>query len=97
MKENLVYIGSGNDLLPDGSKSLPEPILIDEVLRHTLHSNFKASAQAAILYNECKNYTFTIIATSSMGQWVKIMGTDYLIFLFMTRPNGEFAVCPRWP
>ena len=45
-------IGSGNGLLPDGTKPLPEPMLtfISEVLWHSPESNFTVSIQAIILY-----------------------------------------------
>ena len=36
---------------------------------HSTESNFAASDQAAILYNEFEKYTF-ITALSSRGQWV---------------------------
>ena len=66
-----VNFGSGNSLLPDGTKPLPEPswLLINEVLGHSHEINF-TSAQATILYNEFEDYTFKIIATSSRGQWL---------------------------
>ena len=40
--ENWVNIGSGNDLLPDGTKSLPEPMLlfISKDLWHSCEDNF---------------------------------------------------------
>ena len=46
-------------------------LLISEVLWHSSESDFTVSATAIILYNEFKNYTFKITATSPWGQWVK--------------------------
>ena len=60
-----VNSGSGNGLLPDGTKPLPEPMLISligEIMWHSPESNFTASAQATILYHEFKNDVFKITA-----------------------------------
>ena len=56
-----VNIGSGNGLMPDGNNPLRDSIwwlLISEVLWHSLESNFTASAQSTILYNEFENIFF---------------------------------------
>ena len=45
-----VNIGSGNGLLPDNTKQLPEPI--SEGLWHSPESNFTVRAQATIPYSE---------------------------------------------
>ena len=45
-------------------------LLMSEVLWHSSESNFTASTQGTILYNEFKNFTFKIPATSPRGQWV---------------------------
>ena len=72
-----VKIGNaGNDLLPDGTKPLPEPgmsnihpclnqcrLLISKVLWHSHESNFTTTTHANILYNEFENYTLKIITT----------------------------------
>ena len=50
-----VNTGSGNGLLPDGTKPLPESVLT---------SRQWGSLQADILCNECENGTFEIIAKS---------------------------------
>ena len=52
-----INIGSGNGLLPDGTKPLPEPIgwfFIYDFLWHSPESNFTANTHATytILYNE---------------------------------------------
>ena len=47
-------------------------LLISEVLWHSSESNFTASAQATVLYNEFENYSFKITATSPRGQRVDI-------------------------
>ena len=52
-----VNISSRNGPLPDGTKSLPEPIA---VLWRFSESNFKGT----IPYNMFENYTSKIIATS---------------------------------
>ena len=51
--------------------------LIGEFLWHSAESNFTASAQAAILYNEFDNYIFKLTATSPRSQLVKL-GCDML-------------------
>ena len=43
---------------------------ISDVLWHLSESNFTVSSQASILYDEFENYTFKIITTSPIGQWV---------------------------
>ena len=64
-----VNIGSGNGLVPDGTKPLSEPMLttINEVLWHSPESNFTASAKVTILYAEFENYTFNIYCHISQG------------------------------
>ena len=55
------HIGSGNGLLPDGTKplSLPEPkYLMSEVVWNSPKSNFTVSTHATILQNEFGNYIF---------------------------------------
>ena len=49
-----INIGSGNGLVPDGTKQLPEPmlILISEVLWHSPDNNSTVCTEAIILYNE---------------------------------------------
>ena len=57
----MVNIGSGNGLLPDGTKPSPEAILIflwSGSVAFTYESKFTVSAQVFILYNEFKNDTF---------------------------------------
>ena len=68
-----VNIGSGNGLVPLVHYLNQWLLLIREVLWHSPESNFTASAQAAILYNVSKNYTFKITAISPRVQWVKIL------------------------
>ena len=38
------HIGSGNSLLPDGTKSLPEPMLTDRQWNHSYYGNFTRDA-----------------------------------------------------
>ena len=52
--------------MADGAKLSPKPmptsrLLITEVLCHSSVSYFTASAQATILYNEIRYYTFKVI------------------------------------
>ena len=76
IKQNCANIGSGNGLLPDGTKLLSECqaprhnlnqswLLISEVLWHSPESNFTVSAQGTIPCNEYENYTFKIVVTSA--------------------------------
>ena len=74
-----VNIGSGNGLLPDRTKPLPDRVrltqcwlLVNEVLWQSPEINFTANAQLDILYNEFENGTFEITATSLRGQsWAR--------------------------
>ena len=59
--------GSGNGLVPDGTKPLPR-LLISEILWHEPESNFTASSPTIIMYNECENYTLKITITFPRGQ-----------------------------
>ena len=65
-----VNIGSGHGLIPDGTQILPELILISEVMWHPPASVYTANAQATVLYNQFKNWTFEITATYPMGKWI---------------------------
>ena len=60
-----VNIGSGIGLVPDGTKPIPEPVLLlnNEVLWHSPESYFTMSAQGTIMYNKFKNYTLKIRKT----------------------------------
>ena len=53
-----VNIGSGNGLLPDGTKPLPEPMLVK-------------SSDINILF---ENYMSKISFKCPRGQWVKLLG-----------------------
>ena len=66
-----VNLDSGNDLLPDGTKPLPEPILSKHQMCHLASSvsNFTRSAHAFSPYHVFENYTFQIF-TFPTGQWV---------------------------
>ena len=72
--ENWCNIGSGNGLLPDGTKPLSNQcwLIITEVLWHSPESNLTENAQTIILWIDFDNHTFKIIATSPRGQRVKI-------------------------
>ena len=52
-------------------------LLISEVLKHSLDSNFIGGAEATILCYEFENYTFNITATSPRGHWVKETGKSW--------------------
>ena len=55
----LVNNGSGNGLLPDGTKPLPEPMLsidISAVLCHLPEGNFTEKAQANYLWYNFEDY-----------------------------------------
>ena len=68
-----VNIGTGNGLLSDSTKPLPEPILtphndlISEVLWHSLKRNFTVSSLAPVLHNKLENHAFKIAVTSLKG------------------------------
>ena len=57
-----VNIGSGNDLLLDGTNPLAEPMwfLFSEVLRHSPENNFEESALTIIPWNGFENHIFEI-------------------------------------
>ena len=61
-----VNIGTGNGMLPDDTKPLPEPMLTSNQCGSVaswqpFESIFTASAKATILYNVFENHTFEII------------------------------------
>ena len=64
-------------------------ISISEVLWHLPESNFTASGQTTILYNEFESYIFTITTTSPRGQWVKEI-LD-IILINVTRVSESFT------
>ena len=72
-------LGSGNGLLPDGPKPLPDPGNVDLsvsiqffVLSYLPKTNFTGSAQDMDLLNKFEKYTCKIIPTSPRGQWVDL-------------------------
>ena len=78
-----------NGVLLDGTKPLPEPMLIfiSKVLWHSPESNFTVSGQATILYNELKYHTFKIIATSFKDKWVNDYEDEGL--------SGSYIILPK--
>ena len=69
-----VNMGSGNGLLPDGTKPLPKPMLTSYQLSSLAHTwkQFNGKCPSNIFCNEFENYTFKITATSPSVQWVNI-------------------------
>ena len=68
--EILVNTGSGNGLLPDGTKPLPEPmlyIIISKVLWHSFECNF-TKFEDTNQYNKIEDYIFKITLRSPRGQ-----------------------------
>ena len=70
-----VNIGSGNDLLPDGTKPLPAPILTNHQWDSV--SNFTASVPATILYDE-------LILVKLIPH---LTGVDFFILLLLYHPT----------
>ena len=70
-----VNIGSGNDLLPDSTKPLPEPMLTDHqwgLVAFTWEQFHKCLW--TLICNMCSEITFLkITAASPRGQWVKLL------------------------
>ena len=70
-------------------------LLNDEVLWHSLQSNFTASASATIHYNEYGYYTLKITATSSRDHCVNILLAKQTLL-----PAWQFCECtiynPLW-
>ena len=52
-------------------------VVNSQVLWQSHGSNFTASAQATILYNECEKYTFEIALIYPRGQWVKMLSFSF--------------------
>ena len=63
----LVNISSGDGLVPDGTKPLPEPNwpLSSEVQWHSPEITFTESAHATALHSEFKNFIFQITAIAN--------------------------------
>ena len=61
-----VNIGSGNGLLPRGTRPLNEPMLIfiGKVLWHSSECNFIVSAQATILYTQVLSLKIRLLKLS---------------------------------
>ena len=66
-----VNIGSGKDLLPDGTKSLPEPILTyHQLVSWQLHDNlFPGSTNDANMFEMFENYIIKITTAYPRGQF----------------------------
>ena len=64
---------SGNGLLPDGTKPLPEAMLTyhHTVQRHSSEGNFTINTSAINHWNYLENYLSKISFKSPRGQWVK--------------------------
>ena len=56
-------------------------LLVNEVLWCSQQSNVIPSAQATNLYDEFKNHTFQIAASSTSGQWTTTNMERFYIFL----------------
>ena len=82
-----------------------------EVLWHSSESNFIASAQATVVYNEFENYTFKINAISPTDQWVNEIPWKPLSWCSQLAKNMDqwrldinltwkcwvwFIICTRW-
>ena len=70
-----INIGSGNGLLPEGTKLLINQcwFLIFEVLWHSSEGSITVSTLLCIVYNKFKKYTFKITATPSGGQRINML------------------------
>ena len=87
---NYVNIGSGNGLLPDGTKPLPEPMLtynrwgpMPFILRRCEDTNQE---------NKIENYGFKMASRSPRGQWVKSYKLGHYLSYSVTR----FSVHNDW-
>ena len=68
----LVDADSGNGLLPDNTKPLPETMLIYHqwVLWHSYEINFSGNTHDINLWDQFENYIFNITGTYPRGQRV---------------------------
>ena len=75
-----VIIDLVNDLLPDGTKPLPGPMLTTHLWDYVAFNReqFLKSSQTTILYNEFENYTFEI---TTRGRWVNISIVPHVVYL----------------
>ena len=79
--EILVNTGSGNGLLPDGTKSLPEPMffhclnqcwfIISKVLWHSSEDIIIGRFEDTNQQSKIEDYIFKITLSSPRSQWVK--------------------------
>ena len=89
-------IGSGNGLLPDGTKTFPEPMLINHHERLVAFTGGNYSGNAQDMYHkyEFENHHFDITVTSPSDQWVNISVRtplsviDIDVYLIYARTNG---------
>ena len=86
-----VNIDSGNDLLPDGTKPLPEP-MSTSLSRHSVALTWETISQVLInlICNMCLKITIFLKITfkSPRGQWVKLpfsyaWMSNYILYSFM--------------
>ena len=69
-----VNMGSGDGLVPDGTKPLPKPMLTSHQWSSVANTwkQFHGKCPSYIFCNKFENYTFKITATSPRVQWVNI-------------------------
>ena len=69
-----VNIGSGNGLLPDGTKPLPEPMLTyhqyGPVSFFLSEDLIKRSSEGTNQWSKLENWIFKVASKSPRGQWV---------------------------
>ena len=71
--ENWVNIVSGNGLLPDGTKPLPEPMLHQYgAVTFIWGQCYKRYLIQQLLKSDIENYLIEISFKSPRGQWVKM-------------------------
>ena len=100
-----VNISSGNGLLPDGTKPLPELMLSIQFWDSEAFTWKQFYSVCPILYNELnENYAFKITARSPRGKWVNIfslnswqfhlrLGSDELNQLFPLQGHSHQRQC----
>ena len=87
----LVNIGSGNNLLPDGTKPSLE-LMFTNHQWHSPQGNFTGYTQESYPWYKFENYQLKIMTESPRGQWVNSI---YVSFSCIIIGSGD-GLLPVW-
>ena len=95
--------GSGNGLLPDSTKPLPELMLCYHQYNfwHTHDSNSPCNSYDINLQDKFHHSIFEIIATFPRSHWVSLLGHSYVrwmwyIYIYSYIKDAGESIVPQW-